>query len=497
MVVSIPEHLEVLCVAVLAILVSSLARAEDGQYRPSLTSAIHHDISPALRDLIPTSAEASRANGSIGQVGTTNFLNIAGMASAGTYLDADPNGAVGATQYVQWTNARYAVFDKVTGKVVLPPTTAKNLWLGFGGSCETTNAGDGIVLYDQLAGRWVITHHTGNPAPYLQCFAISTTSDATGTYYRYSFQLTQQYPDWPKVGLWPDAYYVAANLLDPVSFSSLDAQVCALDRVSMLAGAAATAQCFQTGTPTLDYVLMPASLDGMTPPKAGVPNYLLSLNANSLDLFKFHVDWVNPIHSFLKGPHNIVVQSFSPACLGGVCVPQLGTTQLLDSVGDRLMYRLAYRNFGDHEALVVNHSVNDPTAAFAGVRWYEIRSPGGNPVVYQTGTWMPDSSSRWMGSIAMDKLGDIMLGYTISSTAMYPSSAFTGRLATDPAGTMQAENYVGIGLGFKTDYHWGDYSSMSIDPVDDCTFWFTTEYMRASGSAWATRIASMKFPSCQ
>jgi len=278
--------------------------------------------------------------------------------------------------------------------------------------------------------------------------------------------------------------------------ASIDAQVCVLDRADMLKGAAAvTAQCFQTGTPTLDYVLLPATIDGTTRPPAGSPNYLIGLNTNSLDLFSFKVNWANPTNSTFRGPTNIPVPAYTQACLGGVCVPQPGTTQLLDSVGDRPMYRLAYRNFGDHEALVVNNSVNDPTGTFVGIQWYEIRSPQ-TPVLYQSGTFMPDSNFRWMGSIAMDKVGNMMMGYSVSSSTVYPSIRFTGRLATDPLGTMEAESKIMDGKGSKTDYHWGDYTSMVTDPSDDCTFWYVGEYMPSTGSAWSTRIASMKFTSC-
>jgi hypothetical protein len=249
----------------------------------------------------------------------------------------------------------------------------------------------------------------------------------------------------------------------------------------------------------VDYVLEPATLDGATLPPLGSPMYLLGLNTNtldSLDLFQFKVNWSNPANTSFHGPASIPVPAFTQACHGGVCVPQPGTTQMLDGVGDRLMYRLAYRNFGDHEALVVNNSVNDPTGTFVGIQWYEIRSPA-TPVLYQSGTFMPDSTSRWMGSIAMDKMGNMMLGYSVSSPTVYPGIRATGRLATDPLGTMEAESTIMNGVGYMTDTHWGDYTSMVVDPVDDCTFWYVGEYMPSSGPGWSTRIASMKFTNCQ
>jgi hypothetical protein len=424
---------------------------------------------------------------------------FAGMTSSGAFLDADPNGAVGTTQYVQWTNARYAVYDKGTGTRLLAPTSAKLLWTGFGGGCETTNSGDGVALFDKAAQVWVISHHAG-AAPFQQCVAISTSSDATGTYNRYAFQLTNQFPDWPKIGVWPDAYYITINLLNPSNYSSLGAEVCALDRTSMIAGRAATAQCFTTGSPSTDYVLMPADLDGATPPPSGAPNYLFSLNVNSLDFYTFHVDWLTPANSVLTGPKNIPVTAFTNGCNGGFCVPQLGTTTLLDAVGERLMYRLAYRNFGDHESLLVNHTINNPVGPGVGVRWYEIRSPGTSPVVYQSGTIQPDTNYRSMASMAMDKMGNILIGYSESGATMNPAIMLTGRLATDPRNILATEGAVIFGTGSQTgtgDYHWGDYSSMTVDPVDDCTLWYTNEFYKTSGTLWTTRIASYKFIGCQ
>ncbi len=492
-----------------AVLLLAVAGGVRAQSHVRVIHAIKQDISAPFRDLaaaangpapmspVPEQAVSRQTGGKDPSI----LLNFAGMSSVGVFLDADPNGAVGATQYVQWTNARYSVRSKTTGLVIVPPTSAKKLWTGFGGNCETTNPGDGIAIYDKAAQRWIVTHHTGS-LPYLQCFAISTTSDASGQYFRYSFQLTTLFPDWPKVGVWPDAFYVTMNLL--VSNASVGAEVCALDRTNMLAGSpAATAQCFTTGSANTDYVLMPADLDGSTPPPAGAPNYLLALNTNSLDLFKFHVDWLNPASSTLTGPVNIPVTPFVNGCGGGFCVPQLGTPQLLDAVGERVMYRFAYRNFGDHESLLATHTVNNNSGTGVGVRWYEIRTPA-TPVVYQSGTLQPDNNYRSMGSLAMDKAGNMLIGYSVSSGAMFPAIAYSGRLATDPLGTLRPEVILISGTGAQTptstgasDYHWGDYTSMTVDPVDDCTFWYTNEYYKTSGTLWNTRIGSFKFSTCQ
>jgi hypothetical protein len=269
----------------------------------------------------------------------------------------------------------------------------------------------------------------------------------------------------------------------------------------MLAGAAATQQCFQLSNSFGG--LLPSDLDGQTAPPAGSPNFYLNFGSNSLNLWKFHVDFTTPANTTFTGPVNIPVASFSAACNGGgACIPQPGTRQALDSLADRLMYRLAYRNFSDHESLVVNHSVKvsgNNHSQVVGVRWYELRSPSGAPTVHQQGTFSPDSSSRWMGSIAMDKVGDIALGYSASSSSVFPSVRYTGRVPTDTLGTMQAENVIKVGAGSQLPNlaRWGDYSAMTVDPVDDCTFWYTNEYLKSSGTFnWSTQIASFKITGC-
>src|SRR5450759_2228408 len=215
----------------------------------------------------------------------------------------------------------------------------------------------------------------------------------------------------------------------------------------------------------------------------------MALASNALQLWKYHVDWSNTANTTLTGPTAVPVASYSQACVGTNCIPQTGTSTKRYSLGDRLMYRLAYRNFGDHESLVVNHSVT--AGASVGVRWYELRNPtgstlaSGRPVVYQQGTFAPDASYRWMGSIAQDRSGDIALGYSLSSAAIFPSVAYTGRVPGDAAGTMEQETVVQPGSGSQNTNslsRWGDYSSMSVDPVDDCTFWYTNEYLKTNGS---------------
>jgi hypothetical protein len=411
----------------------------------------------------------------------------------------DTVGEVGATQYVQVVNTGLAVFSKSTKAVIYGPVPTNTLWQGFGGLCEADNDGDATVVYDKAAQRWIVSQFAvsgGN----MQCVAVSQTSDATGAWNRYAFDYGTSFPDYPKMGVWPDAYYETFNIFNGNSFAG--AKLCAYDRAAMLSGAQALQQqCFQLSS-SFGGVL-PADADGALAPPAGSPNYLLNFGTNSLNLWKFHVDWAVPSNSSLTGPINIPVASFSPGCGGGACVLQANIRQKLDSLGDRLMFRLGYRHFADgHESLVVNHSVKAGTTRkdqHTGVRWYEIRSPGTTPVVYQQSTFAPDTSYRWMGSAAMDKQGNLGIGYSVSSSSLFPGIRYTGRLATDPLNTLQTEATIINGGGSQNGglNRWGDYSALTVDPADDCTFWYTTEYLQNTGSFnWSTRIASFKFPTC-
>ena len=405
----------------------------------------------------------------------------------------DTNGTVGATQYVQWVNSSFAIFNKTNGALIAGPTAGNTLWSGFGGGCQTNNDGDPVVLYDKAAQRWVFSQFSVSTTPYLQCIAVSTTSDATGTYNRYSFQYGN-FDDYPKMGVWSDGYYETFNMFNGNTFVGADA--CSYNRTAMLAGSAATQVCFQQGSGVGG--LLPSDIDGNTAPPAGSPNYMVYFGTNNLNLYKFHVDFTTPSNSTFTGPTVINVAAFNPLCGGGTCVPQSGTSQQLDSLADRLMYRLAYRNFGTHESLVVNHSV--VAGSSGGVRWYEIQNPSGTPTVAQQSTFAPDSSYRWMGSIAMDQSGDMAVGYSVSSSSLNPAIRYAGRIPTDPASTLEAEVNVVSGTGSQTGSslsRWGDYSAMQVDPVDDCTFWYTTEYIKTNGAFnWNTRIANFKFPSC-
>ena len=455
---------------------------------------------PVLQTTLGPSADTTAGLGFDG-VGT-GFTGPQGTYAVGV-APPDTNGAVGATQYVQWVNLSFAVFDKKTGSALYGPAAGNTLWSGFGGACQSTNDGDVIAQYDKLANRWVMAQLSYAQAPpFLLCLAVSTTSDATGSYYRYSFSYSGNLNDYPKVGVWPDGYYVTANMFLPVGggWSYVGPEVCAFDRNSMLSGGASNTICktLSSGYSSL----LPADLDGTNPPPAGSPNYLLALGgSSSLYLWKFKPNFSNGT-STLSGPTTISVALYNDACGGGACIPQVQSTQPLDSLGERLMYRLAYRNLNGTETLLANHSVATTVggSSTVGVRWYEIRNPNGTPSLNQQSTWAPDVTFRWMGSLAMDKVGNIALGYSASSSSIHPGVRYTGHQpSVDASGVMEAENSILEGTGSQQSGldRWGDYSSMSVDPVDDCTFWYTTEYLKANGAFnWSTRIASFSFPSC-
>ena len=506
----------------------------------TLLKELHHDVSGPLRDLLPApesdggdggdpdkaapsrtfilphpkggaadgAIQKARANGSTAAASPlapttgTGFDTVGAGFSTFTVNSAPPDtdAAVGPTQIVTVVNTGFAVQNK-TGGILFGPVATNTLFSGFGGPCQTTNDGDAIVRYDRAADRWMMSQFANvrsTSGPYFECVAVSTTGDATGTWNRYAFQYAN-FPDYPKVGVWPDAYYITYNQFNPAGTAFLGTNVCALDRATMLAGATATQQCFTTSTSFGG--LLPSDVDSVTQPPAGQPNLVIGqgTTATTLAYWNFHVDFTNSANSTFTGPSTLDVATYTPACNGATCIPQPGTTNRLDSLADRLMNRFAYRNFGDHQALVVSQSVT--AGSSVGVRWYEIRLTGTTPSIFQQGTYAPDASYRWMPSAAQDKAGNIAVGYSLSnSTSVKPSIAFSGRLAADAAGTLtQGETVAQVGGGSQTGTltRWGDYASMNIDPADDCTFWFSTEYLKANGTFnWSTHINSFQLPGC-
>ncbi len=510
--------------------------AGDKPDRPAVHPPSRHDVSPPLRK-IPPAARPTRPpreahepgrlppkgpraeqldpvtqtwNGPLAIPSTsTNFEGL-GQGFTGpqgtmtvNWAPPDTDGDVGPNHYVEIVNTDFAVFSK-TGTVLYGPVPTSTLWSGFGGGCQTNNDGDAVVKYDKRADRWIFEQFSVSTTPYEQCLAISTTGDPTGSYSRYAFTFTN-FPDYPKLSVWPDGYYITYNMFTPQG-SYVGGEVCAYDRSTMLSGGSATTQCFSPISALGGSV--PSDLDGPTDPPAGSPNYVMTYGTNSLLMWKVHIDWGNTAQSSLTGPTSISTASFTIACSQtGTCVPQPNTTVQLDALSDRLMMRLGYRNFGDHEALVVNQSVTPSGSGVgaSGIRWYEIRSPGTSPSIFQQGTYAPaDGKSRWMGSMAMDGAGNIGAGFSVSSGSAFPSISYTGRLVGDPLGTLpQGEASIQAGAGSQTKYNnkaltrWGDYSALAVDPADDCTYWYTDEYLASTGTFnWHTRIGSFKFSTC-
>jgi hypothetical protein len=465
----------------------------------------------------------------VGNTAVLNCLSVAGQEVA----PPDTNAAVGDTQVVQWVNTCYAVFNKSTGGVIAGPFSGTNFWKGFGSPCETSNDGDIIIQWDKRNHRWLASQNVFSPTPYMTCVAVSETADATGRYFRYAFP-QPGFPDYQKWGLTGSVYYQTQNDFgSDGSFQGVN--ICAYDAGLMLKGSnKATQVCIldnANGTLFDDSMLaadddsdgsnpfgaLLGSIDGWD--GTNRPEVLLGSIDNFLPgdthvyEYVFRVNFDKPANSTLTGVNGsmpISVPAFNLAfCTSGPflttdCVPQPGTTAKLDTLGDRLMYRLAHFNDqgGTHHFLVT-HSVNNTTGVASA--WYEFRTKGfsaTNLSLYQSGQTPDDGEYRWMGSVALNRMGDIALGYSRSSGAPgdYPSIYFAGQTAGDPPGTMETEALIKQGTGSQpdTDNRWGDYSSMALDGTDSCTFWYTNEYYPATVSfSWATWLASLKFPNCR
>jgi hypothetical protein len=447
-----------------------------------------------------------------------NFEGIPATANAPfAILPPDTEGDVGPNHYVQWVNTALAVYDK-SGNLLYGPVPGRTLWSGFGDAfCSITDSGDPIVLYDRRADRWMMSQISfrGPRGPFYQCIAVSQTPDPTGPFFRYAFKISDtKLNDYPKFGVWLDAYYMAINQFTCSFTRRCDYAgqgVVAFERDRMLAGdRAARMIMFDlfAADPNLGGML-PSDFNGPPPPE-GSPNYFIEVDfpegyptpTDILQVFQFHADWTNPVASTFTGPLILETAPFNPNLCGfaPTCIPQPGSSQKLDALSDRLMNRLQYRNFGDHESLVSNHTVNVGDNQ-AGIRWYELRKSGQDDwAIYQQGTHAPDADHRWMGSIAMDGAGNMALGFSVSGNATFPSIRYVGRLADDPLGALgQAEATLinGNGVQLHPSGRWGDYSTMSIDPTDDCTYWYTQEYYATTSSAgWQTRIGSFSFPGC-
>jgi hypothetical protein len=431
----------------------------------------------------------------------------------------DVEGDVGPNHYVEMVNQSWAVYSKSGTIAAGFPKSDKDIWIGFGNPvCAAQSRGDPIVMYDHLADRWILTEFafageplaTGLPTPpFFECIAVSTSADPAGTYNRYSYEFTN-FPDYPHLGIWPDAYYMSINQFAPPLYNYCCGGVAAFNRTKMLAGDPLAEMQF-ISRPNSDFSLLPADLDGTTLPPPGAPNpfFRLGDSLTTLTRYKFHVDWVTPANTTFTGPTTVSIAPFNLMCASCIPQPPVGgqTVQGLETLGDRLMHRLAYRNLGTHEAIVATHTVDDTGADHGAIRWYEIRDPNGTATVHQSGSFAPDGTHRWMPSIAMDQDGNIAVGYSALSTSVFPAIRYAGRLEGDPLNDLSqgeailqaggGSMFVGLFGAGRSSSRWGDYSAMQMDPTDDCTVWYINEYFAVNHDYdWHTRVGSFKFPSC-
>ena len=431
-------------------------------------------------------------------VAATVGISFDGIPSPG-YAPSDSNMAVGPNHIVETVNVQYAVYSK-NGTLLAGPTNIQTLFQPLGGNCAGTY-GDPVVLYDRPADRWVISY-IGSGSSAAECVAVSKSNDPTGAYYLYGYSFGSNLNDYPKLSTWAtttnSAYLATYNIfLNGQSFGGAD--LCGFDRTKMQAGdKTATMLCQRT--PNTEGGYLPSDIDGPTTPADGTPGLFITwqnASPGQLYLRKLTLNFAAGTAT-RSSPTTISVANPRLACgSGGTCVPQSGTTETLDTLGDRMMYRFAIRHFADHDRAVINHAVANGSQV--AVRWYELYDPAGSVTLNQQGTFAPDSTYRWMGSIAEDKNGDIGLGYSASSSSIHPAIRFTGRVPTDAAGTMESETSIVEGAGSQTSglSRWGDYTAMQVDPSDDCTFWYVDQYEKTNGTFnWSTNIASFSFTGC-
>jgi hypothetical protein len=469
----------------------------------TLTTAFDAPPSTAIEQTAPGARPSAaliasfdgRGYGFTGPQGPATFRN-----------PSDNSLAVGPNHIVELAGGRMAVYDK-KGTVLYGAVTTNTIFKGFGGQCENRNSGDSVVRYDQLAGRWlfvlpVFQRPPGEPkGPYSMCYAVSTGPDPLGPYHRYEFKRSL-FPDYPRPAIWPDGYYVPTSTGDDV----IQKHACVADRARMLTGQPATEQCV-----IVDGVnfLNNADIDGRALPPPGAPNIMMAaggaqlknvMEDNAIYAWMFHVDWETPAKTAITGPQRIEVEPYHYLCDGQLtnCVPQPESTRRLDAQGDKLMQRLVYRNIGGRESIVATHSVNT-AAGGGGVRWYEFRlNKKRAPVLYQQGTYAPDALYRWMGSIGMDRRGNIGVGYSFGGGANFAGQRFAARFAGDPKGKLTLKETVLVeGKAAQNNtLRWEDYATTAMDPSDDCTFWYVGDYLKAGATGYTTRIGAFRIPGC-
>ena len=333
------------------------------------------------------------------------------------------------------------------------------------------------------------------------CYAVSTSPDPLGTWYRYEF-LRPLFPDYPRPAVWPDGYYVPTSTGDDV----IQKHACVVDRNRMLRGEPATEQCLVVDGANF---LNNADLDGTRLPPAGAPNPMLAtggtqlrddLNDDGVYVWQFHVDWNRPANTRLSGPMKVPVAPYHYLCGGQLtnCVPQPGTERRLDAQGDKLMARVVYRNLGARESIVAVHSVNTEAAA-GGVRWYEFDVTADRSLMLrQQGTYAPDSFYRWMASPALDRTGNLAIGYSFGGTPHFAGQRIAARLANDPLGRLTLRELVLVdgAAAQTTTLRWEDYTQTAVDPSDDCTIWYVGDYLRPGAASYSTRIAAIRLAGC-
>jgi len=524
------------------VLASLRAAAQARQITPGVQPAggvldVRPDRGPVAPDrgFSGDAAIQSHARGGVSiQAAATPGVNFEGLSNQDNFNifgfrvnPPDPNGAVGPNHYVQMINLVFGVYDKA-GSLLVGPVDTGTLWAGFAIADCTDPSGDPIVMYDQLEDRWILTQFTTRGPTYYNCVAISQTGDPTGAYARYAFSTGPNFPDYPKYGVWTDSYVVTTREFGPTVEYGIG--IYALEKRRMLTGdpKARAVRFFIDGNdpallPLVGDGLLPAYIDGTRRPLDTVPIPIVGTQDDgagygatfdALNVWELSIKWRSTPVAALTLAAQLPVAAFDSifpcAPTSRDCLPQPGIinpAQYLDilSYRQRPTWRLAYRNFGTYEAMVTAQSV-EATPGVAGMRWYEVRRAGGSYSVFQQGTYAPaDGVHRWMGSVAMDKKGNIALGYSVvNATSVFPGIRYTGRLKADPLGVMTLDEATiinGTGVQTTANSRWGDYTSLTVDPVDDCTFWYVNEYYTAAGQAssaagWQTRIASFKLPGC-
>ncbi len=519
------KKLLTLCLSILLSVHAGFSQSGTEVNKPIVHKAVYFDVSPPLRDMVnnpnittdnswkdgvvknilfPTSifpdptdvlvTDPTSVQTWFGSVATDSLQqNFDGLSSTGA-VPPDTDGDVGPNHYFQVVNTSYAIYNK-NGNKLLGPAANSSI---FQGLPNNSNDGDAIVLYDEVANRWLFSQFSlpNYPnGPFYENVAISQTGDPTGAWYRYQFQFSDM-PDYPKLSVWPDAYYMTTNRFSSGSGNYVGTGAVAMDRLKMLAGdPSATMITFNLSAGNAAYAVLPADCDGEFPPM-GTPCYFAYTKSSYINIYEFHADFTTPGNSTYNSVANLTVNNFNGTLSG---IPQMNTSTKLEAIGGRLMFRLQFRKFTDHWSMIACGTVN--VSGIAAKRWYELRKVGsGQWSIYQQATYNPDNKYRWMGSIAMDSSGNIALGYSISSSTMFPSISYCGRMANDPLNTMTiGETVIIDGGGSQTGSwggrsRWGDYSKMSVDPSAPNTFWYTQEYYATtSDGSWKTRIASFSF----